>query len=95
MSKRRNEGFGSDRCARESRAPKIADEERDGKLATPRQVLRAATCLADENSNKEKVELERRCKDLEKAKDAATKKISSLEKAKDAATSKVSAPRKS
>ena len=50
-----------------------------------------ANVAAAKNSNKEKVELERRCKDLEKAKDAATKKISSLEKAKDAATSKVSA----
>jgi len=49
-----------------------------------------ANVAAAKNSNKEKAELERRCKDLEKAKDAATKKIFSLEKAKDAATSKVS-----
>jgi len=49
-----------------------------------------ANVAAAKNSNKEKAELERRCKDLEKANSAATKKISSLEKAKDAATSKVS-----
>ena len=49
-----------------------------------------ANVAAAKNSNKEKAELERRCKDLEKANSAATQKISSLEKAKDAATSKVS-----